>query len=268
MGEAMRKTLFKRFWMPAGDRRREPREDVSGATAEIMGDTYPLKNWSRGGFLATSCTADYVVGDELDARFSIPIPGRRLDFACRAAVVRVERDEQNIAGVFEGVDAATQAVIDAHFGVDAARVKSTFEAAGSAREGVESLSAAFPDKDLAEVIGLALEVCREAIEKTLQTVTELEAMNAALDRAPDGLDTPALLDYLAEQGGGEGREIDLGLSPGLDRRLSDQVIRAVDQAVDQGRDHIAEQLMVSRDLVAKEDTDNPQRRREDDKDDD
>jgi hypothetical protein len=101
----------------AEERARAPREEVTDGHVATVFNTYPLKNWSVRGFLVTSCDLVQEPGDRLDIDVSIPLPTLRLDFGCRAIVVRANQDRQELAGVFAGVDEATQVVIDDHFGI-------------------------------------------------------------------------------------------------------------------------------------------------------
>jgi hypothetical protein len=102
---------------PTEERTREPREEVRDGQVITVFNIYPLKNWSPRGFLVTSCDLVREPGDRLDIDVSIPLPTLRLEFGCRAIVVRTNEDRQELAGVFAGVDDATQAVIDDHFGI-------------------------------------------------------------------------------------------------------------------------------------------------------
>ncbi len=81
------------------DRRAAPREEVPDWLVWIGGKTYPLKDWSDSGFLATSCTHDVAVGDVLDLTFSVPAD-TRFEFSCQATVVRVDRETQELAATF------------------------------------------------------------------------------------------------------------------------------------------------------------------------
>ncbi len=103
----------------AEERTRAPREEVTDGHVAIVFNTYPLKNWSVRGFLITSCDLVQEPGHRLDIDISIPLPTLRLDFSCRAIVVRASEDRQELAGVFVGVDEAIQVVIDDHFGIHA-----------------------------------------------------------------------------------------------------------------------------------------------------
>jgi hypothetical protein len=83
------------------DRRREPREEVPGWLVWIEGKTYPVKNWSESGFLATPCAYDTAVGEVLDLTFSVPAD-TRFEFSCQATVVRVDPESQELAAAFSG----------------------------------------------------------------------------------------------------------------------------------------------------------------------
>ncbi len=97
------------------DKRLSLREETAEAVVEIWGDTYPVKNWSNSGFLAASCTLDRKEGDEVEIDFSVPLRYRRLEFNCRALVVKVDKDKQELAAMFVMIDDWTRQKIDAHF---------------------------------------------------------------------------------------------------------------------------------------------------------
>ena len=109
-------------WLIGSDhnRRRAPREEVAAATVAINGTTYPVKNWSPQSFLAKPCAADCYIGEIVDISFSVPITERRLEFDCGAVVTGANQDEQELAGVFVYLRAATEAAIAAHFASRAA----------------------------------------------------------------------------------------------------------------------------------------------------
>lgn len=127
--------LDKLLSMAPEERRRLPREEVTDGTVKILDTVYPMKNWSARSFLAMPCTLDRKIGDRLEIEISVPLGERRLDFACTAAVVRINEERQEFAGIFLNVDAATQAVIDEHFGVFTAKSwrRSVLERLGLAR---------------------------------------------------------------------------------------------------------------------------------------
>ncbi len=97
-------------------RRLERREDVSGATVRIWGETYMVKNWSHSGFLVSPCTLDRHEGDEVEIEFSVPLGERVLEFTCRALVVKVDKEKQELAAMFVMMDNQTRQSIDEHFG--------------------------------------------------------------------------------------------------------------------------------------------------------
>jgi hypothetical protein len=105
----------------AEDRRREPREELVDGRMTILGETYQVDNWSARGFLVSSCPLARKPGDRLDVDVSIPLADRRLEFACKAIVVRASEERQELAGVFVGIDNAAQTVIDKHFGIHVSR---------------------------------------------------------------------------------------------------------------------------------------------------
>ncbi len=104
-------------WLIGSDhhRRRPPREEVAAGTVAINGTTYPVKNWSPQSFLAKPCAADCNIGETVDISFSVPLTERPLDFDCGAVVTRANQDQQELAGVFVYMKAATEAAIAVHF---------------------------------------------------------------------------------------------------------------------------------------------------------
>ena len=101
------------------ERRRERREALSDGTARLLDNTYPMKNWSARGFCVGSCVLDQhkQIGDRLEIDFSIPLADHRIEFSCRALVLRVDPEKQELAGMFATVDESTQLAIDEHFGI-------------------------------------------------------------------------------------------------------------------------------------------------------
>ncbi len=251
--------------MPAGDRRREPREEVTDGTVRMSGETWPLKDWSRNGFLAKPCTAEFKIDDELDISISVPIPSRRLEFSCPAVLVRVDRGNQEVAGTYSEADAATRAIIERHFGVDSVRIRHLLEGADTPERGVAMLSTVFPNLGTDEVLELALDECYEHLEGVQQTLDGLTAMKMVIGRGPKELDTQQKLQYLAERGDLEAAGLLYRLRGGVERRLSEQVKMAIDQAVRQGHDDIADQLLISHEAILKQEAAQPMKRREEDK---
>ncbi len=78
--------------------------DVDGATVRIDGTSYPLKNWSSGGFLALSYSGDHEVGDAVEIVFKVPFVGLYREFTGSANVVRVIENEGEIAGLLITMD--------------------------------------------------------------------------------------------------------------------------------------------------------------------
>ena len=79
-------------------RRSEPRLPVEHGTVVIGDQTYPLKNWSTRGFLASSYTGDLEEGDRISIRFSVLFVKRQLEFSGTARVTRVDAELQELAG--------------------------------------------------------------------------------------------------------------------------------------------------------------------------
>ncbi len=80
-------------------RRSEPRLPVEHGTVVIDDQTYPLKNWSTRGFLASSYTGDHKEGDRISVRFSVLFVERQLEFSGEAQVIRVDAGRQELAGL-------------------------------------------------------------------------------------------------------------------------------------------------------------------------
>jgi hypothetical protein len=102
------------------NRRNEERREIKDGHVRIYNDTYPLKDWSASGFLASPCSANHKSGDEVAIFLSVPLRGRRMEFDCRALVVRVNQDMQHLAAMFVMMDNSSRAMIDEEFGVFAA----------------------------------------------------------------------------------------------------------------------------------------------------
>jgi hypothetical protein len=103
------------------ERRREAREELTDATAEIAGQRYPIRNWSAHGFCVGPCLMTPKPGDRLDIKFSIPLPDRRLEFECRTGVMRYDNEHQEFGGVFFNLAEDIQDLVDEHFQVFSAR---------------------------------------------------------------------------------------------------------------------------------------------------
>lgn len=91
---------------PTPERRHEPRIAAVDGAVEIDGQTYPVKNWSSAGFLATSCAIERDISACLDIRFRARLGQQLLDVACRATVVRIDADRQQLAARFTSLDDA------------------------------------------------------------------------------------------------------------------------------------------------------------------
>lgn len=91
---------------PVPERRQEPRIAAVDGAVEIDGETYPVRNWSSRGFLATSCAIECDVTQGLDIRFRARLGRQMLDVACRAIVVRIDADKRQLAGCFIKMDEA------------------------------------------------------------------------------------------------------------------------------------------------------------------
>ncbi|MEE8246407.1 MAG: hypothetical protein V3S87_03995 [Alphaproteobacteria bacterium] len=99
------------------ERRREEREELSDGTVSILGDPYPLKNWSSTGFLAGACDLGLEEGQEVSIAVSVPLEGERLEFRCQALVVEANAESRELSAMFVMLDPEARAQIDRHFGV-------------------------------------------------------------------------------------------------------------------------------------------------------
>ena len=97
-------------------RRRGLREEVDDGSVEIDGRTYPVKNWSARGFMAKPCDVDCNIADELDVEFALRFAGQKIEFSCRAIVVRIDKKRQELAATYVMLDDAAQLAIAKHFG--------------------------------------------------------------------------------------------------------------------------------------------------------
>ncbi len=70
--------------------------------------------------MAKPCAAECNTGETIDISISIPIAERRLEFDFGAVVTRANQVEQELAGVFVYLKAATEAAIAANFASRAA----------------------------------------------------------------------------------------------------------------------------------------------------
>ncbi len=84
--------------MDEKEKRSEPRLPVGHGTIVIGDQTYPLKNWSTRGFLASSYTGDHEEGDRISVSFSVLFVNRQLEFSGKARVIRVDAELQELAG--------------------------------------------------------------------------------------------------------------------------------------------------------------------------
>ena len=85
--------------MDETEKRSEARLPVDHGTVVIGDQTYPLKNWSTRGFLASLYTGDHKEGDRISVRFSVSFVERQLEFSGEARVIRVDAESQELAGL-------------------------------------------------------------------------------------------------------------------------------------------------------------------------
>ncbi len=84
--------------MDETEKRCEPRLPVEHGTVVIGDQTYPLKNWSIRGFLASSYTGDHKEGDRISIRFSVLVVNRQLEFSGTARGLRGDAELQELEG--------------------------------------------------------------------------------------------------------------------------------------------------------------------------
>ncbi|MDP6709521.1 MAG: PilZ domain-containing protein, partial [Alphaproteobacteria bacterium] len=117
---------LKRLRAVTSDQRnRAIREEAVEGTARIGDMEYRLKNWSARGFCVGPCEITPTPGDRLDIAFTIPLPDPVLEFACRTAVMRLDKESREIGGVFFNLDEELQEIIDKHFEVAEPRRRPT-----------------------------------------------------------------------------------------------------------------------------------------------
>ena len=131
------------------DRRREPREAVEDGTVVIKGQTFRLHDWSSRAFMASPCTIDCKTTDRIDIKFSARFPDGPIEFDCRAIVVRIDRDKEELAAYFAMLDDDTQAAIERHFSTLAEREAAAAESPQTSRPAPAPPPAAPPAADQA-----------------------------------------------------------------------------------------------------------------------
>lgn len=104
----MLSSLFRRFSPQSSDRRNEPRGSEVEGRIRLDGKAYPLKDWSRRGFSAGAYKAEFYPGDKITLDVELEVGDETLEFACEAVVVWVDRDRQELAGVFTNLDMRLQ----------------------------------------------------------------------------------------------------------------------------------------------------------------
>lgn len=100
--------FLSRLSSARSERRREPRGSHLNGKVSIEGRDYPLKDWSRRGFSATSYKAEHYPGDKVEMTVRVDLEDQPLEFSCAAVVVWVDRDRRELAGVFTQLDTRIQ----------------------------------------------------------------------------------------------------------------------------------------------------------------
>jgi hypothetical protein len=107
-----------RGWLETGaklfDRRGAPRIDMPPECFVIAeGGRYPLKNWSRSGFLAAPYDGELRENRSFTVR--VAIRHEHYDFVVDARAVAVRRDAAGLAARFVSMAPASRQLIDDYF---------------------------------------------------------------------------------------------------------------------------------------------------------
>ena len=129
----MLESLKTRFGASPQNRRRDPREDIEDGTVVIKGQTFQLHDWSARAFMAKPCTVDCEATERIEITSSARFADGPIEFTSRAIVVRIDRDEEELAAYFAMLDEATQANIKAHFDAYAERLAAEVDMPVTAR---------------------------------------------------------------------------------------------------------------------------------------
>ena len=98
------------------ERRREGRRPVQDGDVEIGGARYPLQDWSSSGFLAHGYDGEHETGQRVDIAISVRDGAQPVEFACKAILVRVDRDSGKLVGAFVELETALRVELARHFG--------------------------------------------------------------------------------------------------------------------------------------------------------
>jgi len=98
------------------ERRREDRVEHTEGVIELNGESLPLVDWSSSGFLASGYSGDLEPGDRIPIRVCVVIEDVENFFDCKAIVVRVNEESQEIAGAFVEMDVEDRLAISLLFG--------------------------------------------------------------------------------------------------------------------------------------------------------
>lgn len=101
-------SLLRRLFAAHPDRRLEPRGVRVEGRVALGGRHYRLKDWSRRGFSAVGVAAEHYPGDKITLSVEVDLEGESLQFDCRAIVVWVDRERQELAAVFTELDRRVQ----------------------------------------------------------------------------------------------------------------------------------------------------------------
>lgn len=101
---------------PEVERREDTRRETAHGSVTIGDQSYPIRNWNSRGFLAGAYTGPLSEGERTEVACSIKAGDSAFAFACQARIMRVDRETEDIAAMFVGLDADNRAAIDRHFG--------------------------------------------------------------------------------------------------------------------------------------------------------
>jgi len=98
------------------ERRREKRAGNIEGVIQLNGESFPLADWSSSGFLASSYSGNLSPGDRVPIRVCVVLEDVENFFDCKAIVVRIDEEAQQIAGAFVEMDVEDRLAISLLFG--------------------------------------------------------------------------------------------------------------------------------------------------------
>lgn len=99
---------------PANARRKYSRRDCDKCIVKINGQSYPIENWSLGGFLIVADARNFGMHDVLEASLKFKLSNRIIDIPHKAKVVRKGRNKIGFqfAPISSNVRGKMQSVVD------------------------------------------------------------------------------------------------------------------------------------------------------------